>query len=173
LLWQEKITSAYIPPLLPSSDPLAVQALFLTERFTKRQIFDGPTPILLAYKEQPIDSQPKENLSLGSVFSPPVTAGHALKKACHRLISTANLNLEEGGFLAITSIGGALSRTLLRIVPGAGAAEDVFSLDTLVQSSREDRLGNVVFEGAGTALETVGSRICEGDSEDVCAMGAD
>lgn len=93
-----------------------------------------------------------------------MTAGHALVKACHRLISTANLHLEESSFVAVTSISRALSRALLRIVPGTGTTEDVFSLDTLVQSSREDGLCNVVFEGAGTALETVGSCVCQGDS---------
>lgn len=102
-----------------------------------------------------------------------MAAGHALEKACHRLISTANLDLEEGSLFTITSISRALSRTLLRIVPGAGTTKDIFPLDTLVQSSRKDRLGNVVFERAGTALESVGPRACEGDGEDVCAMGAD
>jgi hypothetical protein len=98
----------------------------------KTQAFDGPTPILRAYKEQPVDRQLKENPSLSSVFSPPVAARHALEEAGHRLISTANLDLEEGSFLAIASIGRALSRTLLRIVPGAGTAKDIFSLDTFV-----------------------------------------
>jgi hypothetical protein len=110
---------------------------------------------------------------LSSVFSPPVTAGHALEKAGHRLISTANLDLEEGGFLAIASISRALSRTLLRIVPGAGTTKDIFSLDTFVQSSRKDRLGNMVFEGTCAALESIGPRAGEGDSENVCAMGAE
>lgn len=98
-------------------------------------MFYDPTPILLAYKDQPTKSQLKENLPLSSVLSPPLTAGHALEKACHGLISTANLDLEEGSFIAITSISRALSRTLLRIVPGTGSTENIFSLDTLIQSS--------------------------------------
>lgn len=102
-----------------------------------------------------------------------MTAGHALVEACHRLISTADLDLEERGLVAITPIIGALDLALLRIVPGAGAAKDIFPLDTLIHSSREDGLGDVVLEGAGAALEAVGSCVCEGDGEDVCAMGAD
>lgn len=164
---------ACVLPLRHSNDALVLPALFLTELYKKRQAFNGPTPILLAYNEQPIDLQLKENLSLSLVFSPPMAAGHALEKACHRLIGTANLDLEEGSLFAITSISRALSRPLLRIVPGAGATKDIFPLDTLVQSSRKDRLGNVVFERAGTALESVGPRACEGDGEDVCAMGAE
>lgn len=31
----------------------------------------------------------------------------------------------------------------------------------------------MVFEGAGAALESIGPRVGEGDSENVCAMGAD
>jgi hypothetical protein len=116
------------------------------------QMFYDPTPILLAYKDQPTNSQPKENLPLSSVLSPPMTTGHALEKACHGLISTANLDLEECSFIAITSIGRALSGTLLRIVPGTGSTEDIFSLDTLIQSSRKDGLGNVMFKRTCAAL---------------------
>lgn len=102
-----------------------------------------------------------------------MTAGHALVEACHRFIGTADLDLEERGLVAIASVIGALDLALLRIVPGAWTSKDIFPLDALVHSSREDGLGDVVLEGAGAALEAVGSCACEGDGEDVCAMGAD
>jgi hypothetical protein len=61
----------------------------------------------------------------------------------------------------------------LRIVPGSRPAEHVLLLDALVHAAREDGLGDVVLEGAGAALEAVGARVCEGDGEDVGAMGTD
>jgi hypothetical protein len=125
------------------------------------------------HKENPIVTKPKRNPSSNSVFSPPVTAGHALVETRHGLISTANLNLEESCLVAFTSLVGALNTTLLRIVPSARTAKDVLLLDTLIHSSRKDGLGDVMFERAGSAFETVGSCTCEGDGEDVCAMGAD
>lgn len=102
-----------------------------------------------------------------------MTTGHALVKARHGLISTANLDLEECCLVSLASLVRALNTTLLRIVPGARTAKDIFLLDTLIHTSRKDGLGDVMFERASSAFETVGSCICEGDGEDVCAMGAD
>lgn len=102
-----------------------------------------------------------------------MSASHALVKARHGLVGTSNLDLEEGGLVAVAALVGALDAALLRIVPGSGPAEDVLLLDALVHAAREDGLGDVVLEGAGSALEAVGARVCEGDGEDVGAMGAD
>lgn len=125
------------------------------------------------HKENPFATKPQSNPSPNSVFSPPVTTGHALVKARHGLISTANLDLEERCLISLASLVRALNTTLLRIVPGARTAKDIFLLDTLIHTSRKDGLGDVMFERASSAFETVGSCICEGDGEDVCAMGAD
>lgn len=107
------------------------------------------------------------------VLSPPVSASHALVEARHGLVGTADLDLEESGLVAVTALVGALDAALLRIVPGSRPAEHVLLLDALVHAAREDGLGDVVLEGAGAALEAVGARVCEGDGEDVGAMGAD
>lgn len=102
-----------------------------------------------------------------------MTTGHALVKTRHGLISTTNLDLEECCLISLAPFVGTLNTTLLRIVPGARTAKDIFLLDTLVHPSRKDGLGDVMFERASSAFETVGSCICEGDGEDVCAMGAE
>lgn len=102
-----------------------------------------------------------------------MTTGHALVKTRHGLISTTNLDLEECCLISLAPFVGTLNTTLLRIVPGARTAKDILLLDTLVHPSRKDGLGDVMFERASSAFETVGSCICEGDGEDVCAMGAD
>lgn len=90
-----------------------------------------------------------------SVLSPPVSAGHALVEARHGLIGTANLDLEEGGLVAVAALVGALHAALLRIVPGARSAKDILLLLALEGAAREDGLRDVVLEGARPALEAV------------------
>ena len=84
-----------------------------------------------------------------------MSASHTLIKARHGLIRTSNLDLEESRLIAIASFVGTLHPTLLRIVPGAGTAEDVLLLDSLVDTAREDGFGDVVLEGACSAFETI------------------
>lgn len=107
------------------------------------------------------------------VFSPPVPTRHALVETRHGLVGTADLHLEEGSLVAVAAFGRALHAALLRVVPGAGPAKDVLLLNPLVDAAREDGLGDLVLEGAGAALEAVGSRVGQGHGEDVGAMGAD
>lgn len=107
------------------------------------------------------------------ILSPPIPTSHALEEARHGLIRTPNLHLIEGCFVAVASICGTLNAALLRIVPRAGTTKDVFLFFALKDASREDGLGNGVFEGTGAALETVGALVRERDGEDVGALGAD
>lgn len=107
------------------------------------------------------------------VLSPSVPASHALVETRHRLISTANLHLKEGGLVAIAALGGALHAALLRIVPGARSAKDVLLLDPLVHAPREDGFRDVMFKGTCAAFETVGARGRQRHGEDVGTMRAD
>lgn len=107
------------------------------------------------------------------ILSPPIPTSHALEEARHGLIRTPNLHLIEGCFVAVAPICGTLNAALLRIVPRAGTTEDVFLFFALKDASREDGLGNGVFEGTGAALETVGALVRERDGEDVGALGAE
>jgi len=63
-----------------------------------------------------------------SILSPSTSTSHALIKTGHRLIRTSDLDLEESGFFASASFLGALDLRLVRIVPGSGSTEDIFSL---------------------------------------------
>ncbi|KAF7548763.1 hypothetical protein G7046_g8560 [Stylonectria norvegica] len=107
------------------------------------------------------------------ILSPSVPTRHALIETRHRLISTANLNLEESRLIAIAAPSRALHLALLGVVPGARPAEDVLALDALVKPPREDGLRDVVLEGAGAALESVRPRVSQRDGEDVGAMRTD
>jgi hypothetical protein len=108
-----------------------------------------------------------------SILSPPITTRHTLIEACHRLIRTANLHLEERRLVTIAALGRTLHSALLCVVPRAGTAKDIFTLLTLVDTPRVDGFGDCVFEGTGAAFEAVGAVEGEGDGEDVGAMGAD
>ncbi|PWI70105.1 Mediator of RNA polymerase II transcription subunit 31 [Purpureocillium lilacinum] len=94
-----------------------------------------------------------------SVLAPAVAARHALVEARHGLVGTADLDLEEGGLVAVAAVVGALHAALLRIVPGARPAEDVLLLLALVDAPREDGLRDAVLEGARPALESVEARV--------------
>lgn len=107
------------------------------------------------------------------VLSPPMPASHALVKARHRLVSTADLHLEEGGLVPIAAAVGALHAPLLRIIPGTRSAKDVLLLNTLVYTPREDGLGDVVLERTRAALESVGPAVGQGNGKDVGAVRAD
>lgn len=61
----------------------------------------------------------------------------------------------------------------MRIIPRSGTTKDVLLLLALEYASRVDGFGNGMFEGAGAAFEAVGALVCEGDGEDVGALGAD
>lgn len=102
-----------------------------------------------------------------------MTASHALVEARHGLVGTANLDLEEGGLVAVAVVGGTLHGALLRIVPGTGPAKDVLLFLALVDAAREDGLGDCVLKGTCPALEAVRVLVREGDCEDVCAVRAD
>ncbi|KND89861.1 hypothetical protein TOPH_05486 [Tolypocladium ophioglossoides CBS 100239] len=116
---------------------------------------------------------PKTRPPATLILPPPMATGHALVEARHGLVGTADLDLEEGGLVAVAAVGRALHAALLRIVPGAGPAEDVLLLLALVDAPREDGLGDGVLEGAGAAFEAVGAHVGEGDGEDVGAVRAD
>lgn len=96
-----------------------------------------------------------------------------LEEAGHGLISTADLDLEEGRLRAIAALGRALNLALLRVVPRARPAKDVLSLPPGEDAARVQRLGDGIFVGAGSTLETVHSIVHGGHGEDVCAVGAD
>lgn len=108
-----------------------------------------------------------------SVFSPPMPAGHALIEARHGLVGTADLDLVEGGLVAVALAVGALGAALLRVVPGAGPAEDVLPLLALVDAPREHGLGDGVLEGTCAALEPVRALVGQRHREDVGAVRAD
>lgn len=96
-----------------------------------------------------------------------------LEESRHGLISTADLDLEEGGLGAVAGAGGARNGSLSGVVPDSGAAEDVFSLLADKVLAREDGLGDGVLVGACAALEAVVTRFHAGEDEEVCAVGAD
>lgn len=131
------------------------------------------------------------------VFTPPVTAAHALhtktsqphkipaekgnattsdtylEETRHGLISTANLHLEKGSFFAIAAFGRTLHLALLRVIPCARSAKDIFSLLAVEDTTRVEGLGDGVFVGAGAALEAVEAVVHGGHGEDVGAVGTD
>lgn len=98
---------------------------------------------------------------------------HALVETRHGLISTSDLDLEKGSLVTVAATVGTLDTTLLRIIPRSGSSKDVLLLDTFVDSTGKHGLGDVVLEWTGSAFETVRSRVCQGDGEDVGAMGAE
>lgn len=100
-------------------------------------------------------------------------AGHALIEARHGLVGTADLDLVEGGLVAVALAVGALGAALLCVVPGAGPAEDVLALLALVDAPREYGLGDGVLEGTCAALEPVRALVGERHREDVGAVRAD
>jgi hypothetical protein len=51
-----------------------------------------------------------------------------LVETCHRLISTANLDLKECSLIAITAFSRTLNLSLLSIVPRSGATKDILTL---------------------------------------------
>lgn len=95
------------------------------------------------------------------------------KRISHRLISTTNLDLEEGGLLAVAAVLGTLCARLVGIVPLARSAKDVLTLLALKVAARVDWLGDGVLKGAGSALEAIAHAGVGGDGEDVGAVGAD
>lgn len=99
--------------------------------------------------------------------------GHALEETRHRLVGTPDLDLVEGGLVAVAFLDRALDTALLRIVPGARASEDVILLLALEFVAGIDGLANGVLPGAGATLQAVGALVRERDGEDVCAVGAD
>lgn len=107
------------------------------------------------------------------ILPPPIPTSHALEKTRHGLIRTPNLDLEKRSLISIASIRRTLRAAFLRIIPRAGPAKDVFFFFALKDAAREDWFGDCVFKGAGAAFETVGAVACEGDGENVGALGAD
>lgn len=117
--------------------------------------------------------QPKHNEnSCSSILSPPITTCHTLIEACHRLICTANLHLEERRLVTIAALGWTLNSALLCVVPRTGTAKDIFTFLALVDAPRVYGLGDCVFEGTGAAFEAVGAVESEGDRENIGAVGA-
>lgn len=136
------------------------------------------------------ESRPPPTKFLSLVFSPAITACHALcsrqlsnlfavkggtylVESRHRFIGTANLHLEEGGLVAVTAGGWALDVTLLRIVPCAGPAEDVFFFLAGEILAREYGRVNSMLIGASAALQSVPARVHTGKDQEVCAVWAD
>lgn len=78
-----------------------------------------------------------------------------LEEAGHGLISTADLELVEGSFVAVATTSRALGGSLIGVVPRAGAAEDVFPLLGLECAPREQGRLDGALVGTGTAFETI------------------
>lgn len=102
-----------------------------------------------------------------------MAAGHAHEETRHGLIGTADLDLVEGGLVAVAAVGRALDAALLRVVPGSGSTEDVLALLALVLAAREDGLGDVVLKWACSALEAVRAAVGQRHCQDVGAVRAD
>lgn len=118
--------------------------------------------------DSPVDQEPL------LILSPAVSAGHALVETRHGLISTADLDLVESGFLALAGSGRALDGGLVRVRPGLGTAEDVLALLFLKVSARVHGLLDGVLVGACPTLQSVppglwGSR----DGQDIATLGAE
>lgn len=94
------------------------------------------------------------------VFPPPMPTSHALVKRSHGLVGTANLHLEKRRLVAVAPLGRTLHGALLRIIPCAGPAKDVFLFLALVHAPREDGLGDGVFKRTGAAFEAVCALAC-------------
>lgn len=94
-------------------------------------------------------------------------------ESSHGLISTADLDLEEGGLAAVAGTRGALDPGLLGIVPGLRPAEYVFPLLAGEILAREDGLGDGVLVGTCSALEPVVSCVHPGEDQEVGAIWAD
>lgn len=96
-----------------------------------------------------------------------------LEEAGHGLVGTADLDLEEGGLLAVAALGRALGLALLRVVPSSRPTEDILPLLAVEDAARVERLGDGVLVGAGPALEAVEPVVHGRHGQDVCAVGAD
>ncbi|SPQ19109.1 d1704442-2290-4f81-b4e6-c9db1c72879a [Thermothielavioides terrestris] len=99
-----------------------------------------------------------------------------LIKRGHRLISTADLHLEEGGLDAAAVGGRALHAALLRVVPGARPAEDVLLLAAREVLARVDGHVDRVLVRARAALEPVAAataRVHAREDQQVGAVRAD
>lgn len=91
----------------------------------------------------------------------------------HRLISTANLNLEEGCLVSVACSAVTLDLALLCIVPCAWTTKHVFLLLAWEVLARIDGLVDGVLVRAGSALEPVATRVRSREDEQVGAEGAD
>jgi hypothetical protein len=89
-----------------------------------------------------------------------MATSHTLIKRRHGLIRTANLHLEKRRLVAVAPLGRTLHSALLRIIPCAWPAKDVFLFFALVDASREDGLGDGVFKWTGAAFEAVCALSC-------------
>ena len=97
-----------------------------------------------------------------------------LEEARHGLVGAADLDLEEGGLVAVAALARTLRLALLGVVPGARPAEDVLALLADELAAREDGHGDVLLVGAGAALEAVGpARLRGRDGQDVVALWTD
>lgn len=141
----------------------------------KQRNYSNPAPPKLPTQKNKApndhDAKPKSKIAL--IFSPPIPASHTLEETRHRLIRTSNLDLEKRRLIAITPISRTLRAALLRIIPSSRTTKDVLLLFALKDAPRVNRFGNGMLEGTGAAFETVGALVCEGDGEDVGALGAD
>lgn len=95
-----------------------------------------------------------------------------LQESGHRLVSTANLNLEEGSFGAVAGLGGTLGLGLVGIVPGLGSTKDIVALFLGEGSARVERVGDGEFVWAGSALEAILAVVHDRDGQEVGAVGA-
>lgn len=69
------------------------------------------------------------------ILPPSVATLHALVETRHWFIRTSNLDLVEGGLMAVAALCRALDTGLLGIVPGTGPAKDVLLLLSLVHAA--------------------------------------
>ena len=82
-----------------------------------------------------------------------------LEEAGHGLVGAADLDLVEGGLIAIAAGSGALHGGLVGVVPGARTTEDVLALLALEGAAREERRLDGALVWTGPALETVAPRV--------------
>ena len=91
----------------------------------------------------------------------------------HRLICTSNLNLEEGGLVAVAVGIRTLDTLFLCIVPGARASKDVFLFLARKGLPGVHGLGDGVLVRARPALDSVASRVHPREDQEVGAVRAD